>query len=185
MASSTLEFLIFNALLALCVLRILFGVKICHLNDFDLAATLPIRAVLPFLVVFTHLPICDFLKMGISAVGIYFFMSGYGMMVSLGRKGVAYLDGFVRREFLKLFVPALIMVVIWYVIQRYFGIWVGFVKAWQQLRIGNVNCFLLHAWFPLALMWLAIVFYVSARVMTGGVRLVLSCLLGVLVYYVR
>lgn len=85
---------------ALFLLFVLFLASFIKINKkiqtpFDLKHTLPLRGILAMLVVFGHLDtivspetkLLMPLHMSSPAVAVFFFMSGYGLIVSYAKKG--------------------------------------------------------------------------------------------------
>ena len=85
--------------------------------------TLSLRGILVLLIVLHHLSgvtsfpglspsfrmlVSQFTFFGGGAVSMFFFISGYGLMASLHKKGKIYLDSFYKKRFLKLLPPLLI-----------------------------------------------------------------------------
>ena len=79
------------------------------LTPFTMEATLPLRGVLAIGIVIHHISLRvvdaipgdmwifpQFQFWGAPIVAVFFFLSGYGLMVSLITKGENYLDGFLK-----------------------------------------------------------------------------------------
>ena len=86
--------------------------------QFSKQATVPLRGLLATGIVLHHLslrlveasPDCSWLWSqfsfwGAPIVAVFFFLSGYGLMVSLITKGQKYLDGFLKKRLLKIVLP--------------------------------------------------------------------------------
>ena len=86
--------------------------------QFSKQATVPLRGLLATGIVLHHLslrlveasPDCSwiwsqFSFWGAPIVAVFFFLSGYGLMVSLITKGQKYLDGFLKKRLLKIVLP--------------------------------------------------------------------------------
>ena len=160
------------------------------LYAFDRATTIPLRAVLAMAVVLGHLAVrteCDFGVLRYFlwhryAVCVFFFMSGYGMFVSVMNKGDAYLRGMVSRTIIKLFLPlGLIML----------------GMATYALLIGNFNLMAVtrsymsgqtalcpHSWYVFELFALSIVFATSASMAKSNKGIFVLCSVGALLLYV-
>jgi peptidoglycan/LPS O-acetylase OafA/YrhL len=110
-------------LLLLIVLSILYLIGVGFVKQgkdvvstFDLRATVPLRGVLAILIVAGHVcnqqPQMPFSSeiggLAYIVVAIFFFLSGYGLMISLVKKGDAYLDNFLSKHFLKI-VPLFVL----------------------------------------------------------------------------
>ena len=88
------------------------------LTPFTMEATLPLRGVLAMGIVIHHISLrivdatpddmwifSQFQFWGAPIVAVFFFLSGYGLMVSLITKGQEYLDGFLKKRLLKIVLP--------------------------------------------------------------------------------
>jgi peptidoglycan/LPS O-acetylase OafA/YrhL len=94
--------------------------------DFNLQRTLPIRGLLAVSIILHHLasvtwyrqiPIVnEFLSWGGVVVSVFFFLTGYGMMLSYIKKGRSYLDGFLLHRFKKVFLPLIIATICFLII---------------------------------------------------------------------
>lgn len=86
--------------------------------QFSKQATVPLRGLLAIGIVLHHLslrlveasPDCHWIWLqfsfwGAPIVAVFFFLSGYGLMVSLITKGQEYLDGFLKKRLLKIVLP--------------------------------------------------------------------------------
>lgn len=89
--------------------------------QFSKQATVPLRGLLATGIVLHHLslrlveasPDCpwiwsQFSFWGAPIVAVFFFLSGYGLMVSLITKGQKYLDGFLKKRLLKIVLPLIL-----------------------------------------------------------------------------
>ena len=105
--------------IALFLLLLLCCIAIFHRKEeyalFDIAHTLPLRGILAILVVLGHLDtvvsaqtkILMPFHMATPAVAVFFFMSGYGLMLSFTKKGGSYLQNFILKASIKLLMPLL------------------------------------------------------------------------------
>lgn len=86
---------------------------------------------------------------------MFFFISGYGLMASLHKKGKIYLDSFYKKRFLKLLPPLLIATCIFICIRMCFE----HLSAWNicyEMTLGNPP--LPNSWYMYALFILYIFF---------------------------
>lgn len=93
---------------------------------------------------------------GGGAVSMFFFISGYGLMASLHKKGKIYLDSFYKKRFLKLLPPLLIATCIFICIRMCFE----HLSAWNicyEMTLGNPP--LPNSWYMYALFILYIFFH--------------------------
>ena len=87
---------------------------------------------------------------------MFFFISGYGLMASLHKKGKIYLDSFYKKRFLKLLPPLLIATCIFICIRMCFE----HLSAWNicyEMTLGNPP--LPNSWYMYALFILYIFFH--------------------------
>lgn len=127
------------------------------LRPFDLERTKPLRGALALLVVAGH---CDnrmpgsllayALHLSTPAVGIFFFMSGYGVAVSVARTAGRYLDGFLGRSAIKLFVPWLTALFVDFAFRLVIGDPPEFVSRWRQFLL-NGESVPPHSWYVFSL----------------------------------
>lgn len=130
--------MIYVCLLCLLILVLCFTSKIPStisrsedstgsLCRFGLDWTTFFKVVLPFIIVVHHIDhnyehifpdgisrigivlLGNFGILGAIVVGIFFFISGYGLTSSFLKKGDAYFDGFFRKRFVKLLVPFILV----------------------------------------------------------------------------
>jgi membrane-bound acyltransferase YfiQ involved in biofilm formation len=109
----------------IAILLIVVSVRFCKIrsvtefHSFDVAHTLPLRGLLALAVIANHMqgffphPYLKALTcLGTSAVAIFFFLSGYGLMKSYNRKGQAYLQGFLPNRLRKIWPLCLTLTVV-------------------------------------------------------------------------
>lgn len=165
-------------LLFLLVTVTLWKKKSLDIHDFNLQRMLPLRAILALLIVIHHISfvlkeqhlsiISEFGVWGCEVVGVFFFITGYGLMVSFRRKGESYLHGFLAHRMRKLLPPFLLAM---------FG-WLAFLTV----RTGN-NAFLSlavlaeggtplpNAWFVFAIVLFYLSFFAAARLTSNPYRI--------------
>lgn len=169
-----MELLLFTLLLLFVLVVItLWRRKGLVMHDFNIQRTLPLRAILALLIVIHHISyvlapqqlciINSFQEWGSVVVGVFFFITGYGLMVSFRRKGTSYLHGFLRHRMRKLLPPFLLATFGW--------------LAFQTLLSGN-NAFLALAdlvdgdtplpntWFVFAIVLFYLFFFLAAKLTT-------------------
>lgn len=86
--------------------------------DFNLQRTLPIRGLLAVSIVLHHLAcvvwsqhipiVSEFMSWGGLVVSVFFFLTGYGLMVSYIKKGRSYLHNFLLHRLKKVLMPLII-----------------------------------------------------------------------------
>ncbi|MBD5536382.1 MAG: acyltransferase [Lachnospiraceae bacterium] len=97
-------------------------------------------------------------KAGILFVGIFFALSGYGLMYGVSNKE-NYLQGFWKRRFPKILVPAYFVFVVGIAIENYNG---GNLN--NLVNVVNLRVFFEHTnWYVWELLVMYIVFYICAR----------------------
>lgn len=163
-------------LLALLILSLASLFTVCRkkqltsLYNFNLQRTLPLRAILALLIVIhhisyvlepQHLPVFgEFLAWGKVVVGVFFFITGYGLMVSYQRKGDDYLHGFLLHRMRKLLPPFLLVLVGW----LSFMTIVSKQNAFLALGdIVNGDTALPNSWFVLAVLFFYVFFFIAAK----------------------
>jgi peptidoglycan/LPS O-acetylase OafA/YrhL len=138
------------------------------LHNFDVNATLPIRGLLAILIVCHHIgqrfsitPIGIFSSIGPTLVSVFFFISGYRLMISFQKKGKVYLSNFFRHRLSKL-LPT-------FVILTLACIAYSCILKHHQLSEIMHNLFqgdtpLPHSWFMYAIIYQYIAFYISCKI---------------------
>lgn len=171
--------------LAICVAcrRLPFcgvGVKDSPLLDFNAERTLPLRGVLALLIVAHHLaqiakmrgapwPMTEFSPWGPMVVGMFLFITGYGLMVSYRRKGAAYLRGFIPHRLAKLLPPFLVATLVWRLLMKLqYG--EGMLASFATLASGAGP--MPNSWFVFAILLFYVFFYIVARLTPRPRRLI-------------
>lgn len=136
--------------------------------QFSKQATVPLRGLLAIGIVLHHLslrlveasPDCSwiwsqFSFWGAPIVAVFFFLSGYGLMVSLITKGQKYLDGFLKKRLLKIVLPLVLCSIVFEAtsITLCGGQIADFRKDWPFLP----NC-----WFCVTIIIYYFAFYITA-----------------------
>lgn len=122
-----------------------------------------LKAVLPFIVILGHLYqegimcLSIFVDLTIIAMFLFFAMSGYGLVISYITKK-DYLNGFLSRSLLKLYLPY-IFVFILFVIYRFFH---G-IDQKELLKTVGLMSFIPTSWYIYVLSFLYIAFYVCFK----------------------
>ena len=182
--------------IALFLLLLLCCIAIFHRKEeyalFDIAHTLPLRGILAILVVLGHLDtvvsaqtkILMPFHMATPAVAVFFFMSGYGLMLSFTKKGGSYLQNFILKASIKLLMPLLATTCLYQGLLFILGDF-SFEKILIDLASG-METPLIHSWYVYALSLFYILYYIvfkynnETRKWMGGVILILL----MLIYYV-
>lgn len=93
------------------------------------------------------------------AVGLFFFVSGYGLIKQYKQKGRSYLDTFFKKKGMSIFIPFLLAMVVYFIYRNLIGE-LNFFTAMYSLVNGNP--FVGNGWFTIMIMYLYVAFFVSA-----------------------
>lgn len=139
-----------------------------RIHEFNVAETKPLRGLMALLIILTHVsfkfpeiqPTWLFTSFGAPVVSVFFFLSGYGLTISLMKKGTDYLKGFLKRSLTKLAIPFLLASAVWIPIACLF-----LEGDLKQILLGflTFNPPLPYSWFVYALILLYIFFYIASR----------------------
>lgn len=142
--------------------------------SFAPSETLPLRGILSILIIMTHLgpviaekwPIAmSWNWFGGPVVACFFFLSGFGLSISLIKKGRAYLDGFLSKRFSKLLPPFILLTAI-AVCYNYFHYNETLGMMLRDLSVGITP--LATSWYIYAILLYYFAFYIFAK-QTGSV----------------
>ena len=155
---------------------------VSRLCDFTMQRSLKIKGILALLVIFSHcgsrIPIAK--PWGAIAVGVFMFLTGYGLYASYLKKGTAYLDGFFRKRFVKLLPPLVIATVIYCVYLVFTGKATIF-KIIENMCVGNVP--IGATWYVYAILYFYVLFYISIKFGKGDFkREILNMTMGLVFY---
>lgn len=149
--------------------------------SFNKEKVVPLKAILALLIVLHHISLETSVKWlqpfnswGAPIVSIFFFISGYGLMVSYNNKGDGYLNGFVKRRIIvTLLLPFLLALLL------YRSVAIDLPGAIESicLLLKNGIVTLPHSWYVFAIFVLYIAFYLSCKVAKGKKSLFLLILL--------
>ena len=146
------------------------GNVVC-INDFNVQNTLPVRGILALSIIVHHLSIfgygcgsfLPFYSWGVYIVSVFFFLTGYGLMVSYIKKGQSYLKGFISHRFFKLLPPYLLCVAL-YVVYQYMTIDDFSILSVLTKDIDKaVNILLPTSWFVVVILIFYLAFYLSMK----------------------
>jgi peptidoglycan/LPS O-acetylase OafA/YrhL len=139
-----------------------------EIQPFDLNATLPIRVILAVLIVgyhvdiaIPHSPLAILKNSGFTWVAVFFFISGYGLMVSYLKKGEVYLHHFFRHRFSKLLPTFLILSIAMSVFMCLYD-HVSLREIVGNLVLRGVPP-LRFSWFMYSIIFQYIVFYIACK----------------------
>ncbi len=126
------------------------------------------RGLMALLIILTHVsfkfpqtqPTWLFTSFGAPVVSVFFFLGGYGLTISLMKKGNAYLKGFLKRSLTKLAIPFLLASAMWIPLACLF-----LEGNLKQMMLGflTFNPPLPYSWFVYALILLYIFFYIASK----------------------
>jgi peptidoglycan/LPS O-acetylase OafA/YrhL len=139
-----------------------------RIHEFNVAETKPLRGLMALLIILTHVsfkfpqtqPTWLFTSFGAPVVSVFFFLGGYGLTISLMKKGNAYLKGFLKRSLTKLAIPFLLASAMWIPLACLF-----LEGNLKQMMLGflTFNPPLPYSWFVYALILLYIFFYIASK----------------------
>ena len=94
-------------------------------------------------------------------VAIFFFLSAYGILRSYQGKREAYLDHFLSKRSLRLFIPLLPLIIVFQIYQWYIGEF-NIVQTLLALLHGGTKNLCPNTWFVIAIFYFYLVFYICA-----------------------
>jgi peptidoglycan/LPS O-acetylase OafA/YrhL len=154
------------------------GKGMMHLYAFDRDTTLPLRGLLSLLIIGHHVSlrypdasIGVLTSYGNPLVAIFFFCSGYGLLVSYRRKGAAYLSDFFRHRFSRL-LPVFLLLTLGCAAVQCLTESLSPLEVLRRLVLRGTTP-LPNSWFIYTLLYLYVVFYVACKT----TRTTRSCLL--------
>ena len=159
-------------ILLVYALTCLYGLKIR--KEFNIKAALEVdqttdlRGIMCLLIILHHLAlsvdatgIFGFFKhVGVIAVGVFFFLSGYGIMKQSNRRGKSYLKGFIPKRVVKLLIPLAIAFTVSFFVFCMLGIREP-ITMFESFIKGDP--FPYHTWYIWAVMILYLAFYFAGR----------------------
>ncbi len=102
------------------------------------------------------------------AVGIFFFLSGYGVMKQYMKKGDAYRRGFLRKRLPTILIPWAVAAVLYWLTYRVIGKVYTFANLIDDLKNGIP--FVAYSWYLMALTFFYLFFWVLIHVCRNRVR---------------
>ncbi|MBQ6064334.1 MAG: acyltransferase [Prevotella sp.] len=155
--------------------------RVIELHDFNVQNTLAIRGLLALLIALHHfsqavdhlnLPIIrEFVPLGAVIVGVFFFLTGYGLMISYMKKGNNYLSNFLSHRFLKL-LPAFIITNIAYLCILSL---ISHTNAFSNImRLKDGITPLPGSWFIYSIIYFYLAFYVTACLFSNKKHMIIS-----------
>ena len=173
----------------ICVIALSITIQLLHyskvgvnLYDFSVQRTLPLRGLLAILIITHHLSqvvwaleipiIHEFMSWGGVVVGVFFFITGYGLMITYIKKGNDYLHGFLRHRLGKLLPPIIIATICYLAILSFLTQSNAFLLI-ADLRYGTAP--LPTSWFVYAVIFFYFTFYCAAKILYDQ-KLIITCL---------
>ena len=148
---------------------------------FDVQNTLAIRGVLALSIALHHfsqeidslqLPIVsEFVPLGAVIVGVFFFLTGYGLMVSYMKKGESYLSNFLSHRFLKL-LPAFLIATFGYLV--FLSLFYHYNAFALFLDMKNGKTPLPSSWFIFTIILYYIAFYIMASLFPKKTHMIIA-----------
>lgn len=165
------------------ILTIFLGItalkSIKNIKPFDTKITLPLRGILALGIILHHtsmtfafkIPEWSIFKcfstMGSPIVALFFFLTGYGLCVSLAKKGENYIKGFLKKRYSS-FIPEFIFLSF-----SMIGIlWLFYDEAITSSLSGFItakNTPLPNSWFIYAIIFVYAAFFFAAKICKGNV----------------
>lgn len=113
--------------------------------------------------------IYNFTAWGSWVVSVFFFITGYGLMVSYRRKGRDYLRGFIPHRLGKLLPPFLLAMTAWLLLMKLLR---GHDFFTPFLGLAHGDTPLPHSWFVYAILLFYLFFYLVARLMPKPLHII-------------
>ena len=157
------------------------------LHDFDKQRTLPLRGIAAIMIVLYHVahnvpevPVLNqAMTFGDMGVCLFFFLSGYGLMVSYQKNGDNYLRGFLGHRFGKLLPPFLIAAIGYEIYQSTHA---GHSTIASLTAIAHGGTVLPDSWFVITILVYYLLFYACARMLRTPRAIVLGLWLASAAY---
>ncbi len=143
----------------------------CRVRQYGASSIISLRGILALMIVFHHFQVLyssDFTWLGqagfwgVPVCVAFFLFSGYGLMSSFQTKGSLYLNNFVIRRALVLFVPTIILVLSDQLLR--FIVDNGFSMQTISNNMVHGIIFLPHLWFVCILYIFYLIFYLSWKI---------------------
>ena len=106
--------------------------------------------------------ILDFLlkNIGASMTTIFFFYSGYGLMLSLNKKS-DYMTHFIRKRLLTIVIPYIVTNFVYIIVSELYGNHISLLNALKSFVKGNT--LVPYSWYVVVIFFLYLAFYLSFR----------------------
>ena len=161
------------------------------LFDFNVQYTLPLRGLLAILIIIHHyalvewnieIPVIqEFMTWGGVVVSVFFFMTGYGLMISYKYKGDKYLSGFIQHRLGKILPPLVIATFCYLAFISVLNHSNSFPLVFELL---NGTTPLPTSWFAYAIIFFYIIFFLSAKALSKIKHIILSLWIIATIYII-
>lgn len=150
--------------------------------------TLKIKGFLSVIIILHHLSLSTnigslfkvFYILGIISVGVFFFISGYGLMSQYMNKD-DYLDTFLQKRIPKLLFPYMTAIVLYTVVYNLMGMQKNIFSILQSLLNGNpIVCF---SWYVIATLVFYVMFYILALLLQNRYNYIVGSVVFCMILY--
>ena len=139
--------------------------------SFDKDKLILVKALMALMIVASHLNnyldlswLKPFRELGAPIVAMFFFISGFGLVRSYQRKGRAYLKHFLRNKFFRIVLPALLALILFYLLLWDPGR--NYASEWKNLLLYGTPV-LPHSWFVEAIVFFYLIYFCSFKFLPG------------------
>ena len=160
-------------LFGICAIKLIKQQKNSTLYNFDNQTVLPLRGILALLIVLHHLVLViknleiphklgaqQLMMWGGLVVGVFFFITGYGLTISILKKGKDYLKGFFKKRIMKLLIPAIITTFFYQLGEVFFNRF-SISTIISDFSYGGLP--LPNSWYVVAIIYFYTMFYLCAK----------------------
>lgn len=181
-------------LFGICAIKLIKQQKNSTLYNFDNQTVLPLRGILALLIVFHHisgvikdldipskLDFKQFIVWGALVVGVFFFITGYGLTVSVMKKGKEYFNNFFRKRIVKLLIPAIIATIFFQLGEVFFNRF-SISEIISDLNYGGLP--LPKSWYVAAIIYFYTMFYVCFKFFKIKTAIILMWLASALYVFI-
>lgn len=157
------------------------------LNPFNVVAIEPLKGLLALMVMFCHIApdvdfgiFSEFGNYGPVAVGMFFFISGYGLLKSLLSKD-DYLQHFLSKRFSKLLPPILIVTLCFVPLKM---VWQGETFSEIVSTLANGSTLTPFAWYVYVIILYYLIFYFLFKVIRRKLHALVVLILSIAAYVI-
>lgn len=154
-----------KGILAICVL-------ICHVWS-NIASSISMGGIGKYAgVIFT--------AVGYLSVSLFFFLSGYGLMIQYQKKGKSYLNGFFRKRFFPLYLLCIILILFYSAVRLFLGESISVWSFLQSFFFGETV--ISKGWYLQSILLWYLFFFISFRFFSKEKTQILSLFILFAVY---